>query len=315
MKIVLTGAFGRLGALVAEQALALGHELRCVDMETPATRKLARQFEAHCDIRFADLAATEDFSDLIGDARGVIHLAAMLPPATELHPALAERVNVGATTRLIEAIAAAEAPPHLIYPSSVSVFARTEDRMRPRHTDDPVQGTDNYTRHKLAVERLLQRQHFPWTILRVGASVDARTLSADRGTFRQLLGAPADTPVEWVHPQDVALAMCRCLEVPEARGRILLIGGGPKCQVTQAQFLGTIVRALGLRYPAAVHGDGYFYTHWMDTAASQALLQFQQHDLSDYEQEVAHRLRFARAALWPLRPLINPLLAPLFRRI
>lgn len=137
----------------------------------------------------------------------------------------------------------------------------------------------------------------------------------DRDTFRKLLNTAADGPVEWVHPRDVALAMCRCLEVPESRGQTLLIGGGPNCQVSQAKFMGTALRALGLHYPEEVHGDAYFYMHWMDCSEAQALLQYQRHDFADYEAEMAQRLRLARLLLMPIRWLANPLLAYAFRRI
>ncbi len=315
MKVLLTGAFGRLGEKVAEQLLARGHTVRCVDLDTPASRRVASAFDGRCEIRFGDLTAVEDFRDLLDGVEGVIHLAALLPPATETQVALAQRLNVEVTHRLIEAIASRNTPPHLIYPSSVSVFARTQDRPRPRRADDPVQATDNYTRHKLEIEELLKTRTFAWNILRVGVAVDSRTLSADRQTFRKLLNTAADGPVEWVHPKDVALAMCRCLEVPESRQRTLLIGGGPACQVTQARFLGVAFRALGLHYPEQVHGQDYFYMHWMDTRETEALLQYQRHDFSDYEKEMRARLRPYRRLLRPLRGIINPLLEPLLRRV
>lgn len=315
MKILLTGALGRLGSMVAEQALAMGHELRCFDLDTKANRRVAESFTSRCEIRFGDLLKIENYASLLDGMDGVIHLAALLPPHTDQYPEMAERINVEATDRLIQAIAAMTSPPHLVYPSSLSVFAQDQERLRPRRADDPVAATDNYTRHKLAVESLLKEADIPWTILRVGVSVDARTLSADRSTFRKLLHASASTPVEWVHPKDVALAMCRCLEVPESQGRILLIGGGKNCQVSHATFMGTSFRAMGLRYPEQVHGHDYFYMHWLDTEESQILLQYQQHDFSDYAAEMHARLRTVRALLWPLRPLINPLLGPLLQRV
>ena len=315
MKILLTGAFGRLGAELAELILQRGHELRALDLDTPASRKLAAAFANRCEIEFCDLLAVDDFDRLLDGVDGVIHLAAMLPPDTEAKPDLARRLNVDVTKRLIAAIANCDQPPHLVYPSSVSVFARTQDRPRPRGLKDSVEATDHYTRHKLEIEELLQAQSFPWTILRVGVAVDSRTLSSDRETFRHLLETSADSPVEWVHPKDVALAMCRCLEVPEARNKTLLIGGGANCQITQAQFMGTAFRAMGLRYPEQVHGDRYFYTHWMDTDEAQSLLQFQRHDFADYESEMGQRLRTARTLLRPLRALVNPLLGPLLSRV
>lgn len=315
MNVLLTGAFGRLGVEVAECILADGHALRCLDLDTPASRRAARPFEDRCDIHFRDLTTVHNFTPLLEGMDGVIHLAAMLPPASETHGDLARCLNVEVSRRLIDAMAASRNPAHLIFPSSVSVFARTPDHPRARRVDDPVQATDNYTSHKLEVEALLHEQTFPWSILRVGVSVDSRTLSADRATFRKLLSTAADGPVEWVHPKDVALAMSRCLEVPESRRKTLLIGGGANCQVTQAKFMGVAFEALGLRYPEQVHGDDYFYMHWMDTTEAQTLLQFQRHDFYDYQTEIQQRLRHVRTLLRPLRPVINSLLEPTLRHV
>lgn len=316
MKILLTGAFGRLGSMVGEVALARGHALVCHDLDTPASRRLAVGLAGRATVHFGDLSTdTVDLGQLLDGVDGVIHTAALLPPQTELHAELAERVNVGVTRRLVEAIGAMTEPPRLVFPSTLSVFAITDDRPRPRTIHDPVEATDNYTRHKLEVEALLQESDIPWCLLRVGVSVDARTLSTDRATFRSLLQTRADNPVHWVHPRDVALAMVRALEVEEAHGQTLLIGGDATCQVTQSTFLGTAARVLGLTWPDEAHGDDVYYTHWMDTSASQALLQFQQHPFAVYEQEMAAALRRAQPLVRPLRPLLNRALAPMLRRV
>ena len=143
----------------------------------------------------------------------------------------------------------------------------------------------------------------------------SKGFSTDRNTFRQLLAVRPDNPFEYIHPKDVALAMCRAASSLEARNRILLLGGGPSCRINQRQFLGTAFDALGIPLPAACHGSDGYYTHWMDTTESQALLRFQQHDFADYQKEMRDRLRTLRIGLWPLRGLLRPLLPMVLRRL
>ena len=101
----------------------------------------------------------------------------------------------------------------------------------------------------------------------------------------------------------------------QAHNKILLLGGGKSCQVDQEIFLGTAFRALGLKLSPAVFGQETFYTHWMDTTESQAILNFQHHGFDAYEEEMAQKLKVVNIILWPLRWLINPLLNTLLIKL
>ncbi|NRB41141.1 MAG: hypothetical protein HRU20_22160 [Pseudomonadales bacterium] len=89
------------------------------------------------------------------------------------------------------------------------------------------------------------------------------------------MNVKADNPLEYVHPEDVALVVCKAIDNEEAIGKVLIIGGGPSCQVKQRELLSTAFNALALNLPFSSHGEESFYTHWMDTTQSQRLLQFQ----------------------------------------
>jgi len=246
----------------------------------------------------------------------VIHLAALLPPATEAQPELAEAVNVGATRRLVDLLAGSPRDPAFVYPSSLTVFGLTQGQPPPRRVGDPVAATDAYTRHKLAVEAHLAASPLAWLVLRVGVSVDARTLSADASVLRQMVAVRASNRLEWVHPRDVALAMVHAIQRKDTlKRRTLLIGGGSSCQITQATFLAAAIEGLGLRWSERHHGSDEYYTDWLDSDESQRLLDYQRHSFADYRLEMAQRLRWPRRLLWPLRPLLNPALAALTARL
>jgi len=315
VKVLITGAFGNLGLMCVEQALSMGHRIVCFDLDTRANRRTADSYADRVDAVFGDLRNASLVHDAVEGVDAILHNASVLPPVTEDSPGLAHEINVTACKELIAAAEASPRKPVFVFPSSVTVFGVAQVGEAPRTSTDPVHPTDNYTRHKIAIEEALEAASIPWVVLRVGVSVDARTLSTDRDTFRQLLAVRPDNPFEYVHPKDVALAMCRVASSPEARNRTLLVGGGPSCQITQRDFLGTAFDALGIPLPVSCHGREPYYTHWMDTTESQALLQFQRHDFADYREEMGARLRPVRIGLWPLRWLARLLLPMMLRRL
>jgi nucleoside-diphosphate-sugar epimerase len=141
-------------------------------------------------------------------------------------------------------------------------------------------------------------------VLRVGVSVDSRTLGTDLVTLRQLFNVLPDNPLEYVHPCDVATAVANSIDNPRAIGRIFLLGGGHDCRVTQHEFLSTAFAAMGVRLPRDMFGQARFYASWMDTAESQEVLQFQNHRFADYQAEMRGRLGGLRWLMGPLSPVV-----------
>ena len=288
--------------MVLRELAARGLPARATDLGSRRNRRIAARLGCR-DVVFADLR-TLDFEPLLEGAGAVIHLGAVLPPVTEDTPDFAHDVNVKPTLRLIEAIARRAQKPLLVYPSSVTVFGPPEPRERLMRTDDPVNPSDHYTRHKVEIEQRLAASEIPWVVLRVGVSVDSRTLGADLSMLRRLFCVAPDNPLEYVHPRDVATAMVHALESPRALRRILLVGGGADCRVTQHRFLGAALGALGVELPREMLGSEPYYTPWMDTAESQEILRYQRRGFAEYEREMRERLRFARLLARPAAPLV-----------
>ena len=308
MKILITGAYGNLGLMCIEQALAMGYQIKCFDLLNSANEKKAHEYAGRVETVLGDIRDSSLLQSLVEGVDAIIHNASILPPLTDTQPALAQAVNVDACKALIDFAIKTVTKPVFIFPSSVTVFGQQKGEYSVKSASDPIEATDNYTSHKIQIEEYLKASDLPWIVLRVGVSVDARTLATDKATFKKLLDVKADNPMEYVHPKDVALAMCKAASVPEAVGKVLLIGGGSSCQITQREFLSTAFNQLGLAFPASLHGQESFYTHWMDTTESQQILQFQQHDFTAYQQELADKLHFLKILLWPLRWLANPVL-------
>lgn len=299
-RVLVTGAFGNLGQLVVRELVSRGHHVVVLGRDKPANRRRAATLGG--DVVWGDVRSA-DFGALVADVDAVIHLAGVLPPVTEREPELAEAINVDATLRLVDAVERAPRSPLLVYPSSVTVFGLPTLPV-PRAATDPVRPSDTYTRHKVTIEERLRAGGTRHVILRVGVSVDRRTLRTDPATFRQLLRTAPDNPLEYVHPADVARAIANAIDTPAAVGRTLLIGGGPACQVTQHEFMSAALEAAGIRLPRDLMGSEPFYTHWMDTAEAEEVLRFQTRTFADYRAELRTALRWVRPVVRPVAPLV-----------
>ncbi|MDX6581405.1 MAG: UDP-glucose 4-epimerase [Solirubrobacterales bacterium] len=150
MRIIVTGATGNVGtsvldALVAEPAVSeiTGLARRRPDFE----KEKVRWVEA--DVTTADLAP------LFEGADAVIHLAWAIQPSHD-EPTM-ERINVSGSERVFAAVAAVGVP-SLVYASSVGAYSPGP---KDRQVDEswPTEGIPSsaYSRHKVSVERLLDR--------------------------------------------------------------------------------------------------------------------------------------------------------------
>ncbi|OUR89843.1 hypothetical protein A9Q81_20820 [Gammaproteobacteria bacterium 42_54_T18] len=305
MKILITGAFGNLGLMCVDRALALGYDVRCFDVCTKKNQKIAQQYGNRIETFFGDIRDSYRLKNVVKGVDGIIHNASILPPLTESNPKFSKDVNVEGTRCLISCAEVENPLMRFIFPSSVTVFGFPSLNEVPRTVLDSVEPTDNYTDHKLTCETMLKESQLEWCVLRVGVSVDSRTLRTDWATFKKLLQVRADNPLEYVHPKDVAFAMCQALIAEDAPKKVLLIGGGQDCQITQKHFLGVAMSACGLTLDSDAFGQDAFYTHWMNTEESQRILQYQAHDVSDYLNEMQVALRRVRILLTPVRPIVN----------
>lgn len=302
--VLVTGAFGHLGRRILRELTDRGHVVVAMDLDTPGNRKSASLAAGTFDRSVWSDIREVDWPAAVRDVHAVVHLAAILPPLTERAPALAEAVNLQASLALIDALEQQPQPAQFVFPSSVTVFGYPADTGLKTVQDAP-QATDNYTRHKIAVEQRLLASTIPWSVLRVGVSVDGNLRATDREMTRRQFDTSPGNPVEYVHPADVALAAVNAIDNAEALGRIWLIGGGPSCRVTQYDLLSAPLDALGVALPKNMLGSGQFYTHWMDTEESERVLRFQRHSFQDFRGELKRSIGRWRPLTRPLAPVVR----------
>jgi nucleoside-diphosphate-sugar epimerase len=148
MRVVVTGATGNVGTSVLR---ALGEDPEVESIVGVARRRPETRWP-----KVTWVAADVTEADLVSVFRGadaVIHLAWLIQPSRDVP--VAERVNVWGSERVFSAVAEARVPA-LVYASSVGAYSPGP---KDRRVDEswPTDGIRSsfYSRHKAAVERLL----------------------------------------------------------------------------------------------------------------------------------------------------------------
>jgi UDP-glucose 4-epimerase len=279
VSILLTGATGNIGSRVLPELERRGHAVRCFDGDVT-------------DPPAVDVA--------VEGVATVIHLAAVIPPGSDEHPDRARAVNVDGTANVIAACRARPAPPRLLFTSTFDVHGHTLHKAPPRRVDDPLVATDPYTQHKIECERMIRESGLTWAIFRLA---DVPVLGP-RDPHPIMFEIGLDNRIEALHADDAALAIANALDTPEVWGRVLFIGGGPSCQLTYREYLTRLLAAMGVKpLPDNAFSDAVYATDWVDTAESQALLQYQRHTFDDIARAVAAGLGWKRRLVSLAGPL------------
>ncbi len=331
LRVLVTGAWGTLGRETVLRLLRSGHHVIALDLPSRSNQRRARQLAVRAsdaqtsakagdrpqseggrlsnvfvDLRDeAALKATLSSLRLDGSIDAIVHLAAMLPPHSEVNVARCEEVNVGGTRHLLDIAQAQEGACRFFFASSVSVYG-------PEHGDellgsqDATVATDAYTRTKLAAEQLVRSSGLRWTIARVGVAIAAFDSKASVANIRTLLRVHPDVPLELVHPRDVATAVHNWLHCDEASEKVLLLGGGPSCRIRTRDLWALTLDAAGIGTLAdAELGQERYYTGWLDSAPANALLKFQDHGAGEIRAELTRAYAQLRWIIRPLAPLIR----------
>lgn len=228
MRIVVTGASGNLGSAVLRRLVPSGdHEVVGVARRIPTTDAEPFDSVQWVSVDLTDRGSADVLARTFSGADAVVHLAWGFQPSHDI--SYLERLGVGGTRRVIEAVAAGDVP-QLVHLSSVGAYS-------PKHDDNPVDEswpTDGvpsspYSRHKAAAERLLdahERTHPSTIVTRMRPGIVGQR-SAGSALLRYVVPAvvparvidllpllPLDRRlvIPMVHADDVAAAIERAIE-------------------------------------------------------------------------------------------------------
>ena len=222
--ILIVGASGRLGSVVAQRLLAQGKPVRAMT-RTPLT--LAHLKEQGAEVVSGDLRNPASLLSACQGVEQVLAAAHALVGKGDNNP---HTVDDAGNRQLIDAAKAAGVK-HFIF---VSVQGASPD--------SPLE----FFRIKYRTEEYLRASGLNFTILRPSAFMDL---------WAQLIGQPileqgkttlfgrGNNPVNFVAVEDVARFVCIALEDPHARSRVIEVGGPEN--LTLNQVAETFERASG----------------------------------------------------------------------
>jgi nucleoside-diphosphate-sugar epimerase len=311
MNILVTGAFGNMGLSTLQALAGRGHRVRCFDLPLRINKRLARRHAMGCELVWGDVRRFVDWQRALKGQDLVIHLDALVPGLplsgqhSELESELSHDIHVGGMRQLILAVTTMPKPARIVFTSTLRVYGLTQHLPPPRTVTSPLQPVQSHAVQKAMAEQLLKSSGLTWSVLRLGAAMPDK-LIFDKAMFL----IPPSNRLEYVHTLDVGVALANAVDQPAIWGKVWLIGGGPRCQLTYGQMLDKVMAMLG-QAPLPAHWFSRVddSVDWLDTSASQALLQYQQRSFDDHIDAwrvqwgpwlaLARRLRpLVRAALW-----------------
>jgi UDP-glucose 4-epimerase len=300
VKVLLTGPFGNVGSHAIPELIREGHQLRCLDLDTPANRKAARDLGRKVEVAWGDVRDARAVGRAVEEVDAILHLAALIPPGADEDPAATRAVNVEGTRNVVSAAQGRSRKPKLLFTSTFDVHGHTLARPPPRRVEDAVQATDPYTESKIAGEELVRESGLPFCIFRL---TDVPVIGL-RDPHPIMFEIGLENRIEALHADDAATALARALRTPEVWGRTLFVGGGPSCQLTYREYLARMLGAMGLEMlPDEAFSDAEYATDWVDSDEAQRLLRYRRRTFDDITGDIARCLGWKKAFV----PMANPL--------
>jgi nucleoside-diphosphate-sugar epimerase len=302
-RVLVTGACGNIGANVVDLLVQRGYSVRAVDLDTPGGRAKAKGWGGSVEMCFGSICNDALVRDAVAGMDHVIHLAAMVPPTTDVDQAAGYMVNVVATRSIIAACEVQSEPPRVTFTSTAAIWGRNAEVERPRRADEDISPSDNYSRQKAECEAMLRESSLDTVIFRI-----AMTPPVEPGALSPFVfDMAADMRVEFTHPKDQALGIVNSLVVDDVAGRTLCLGGGERNRLRYREFMNMAFAAMGLpELPRSAFGDSLFMTDWVDSEESQAILDYQRRNAAQYFDEVGRELGAARHLVKRLGPVLTP---------
>ena len=276
MNILVIGAAGRLGKQIIGSLSESSHDIKAFDLPTISWESI-EQFE---DVAIfpGDVTKKYMIAEACREIDLVIHLAALLPPQSEVDKRLTLKVNVEGTRNIVEVLEPKENIP-LIFASSISTYGITASEEPPIGEDHPQNAHNIYAKSKIDAEHLIKSSGIPFVILRI-----APLSVADLVELPGVIPYRKDQRVEFVYATDAAQALFEAVDNPDALGKTFNIAGGPSWQMTGAEYITKFYDALGVDVDA-VFSEEHTAIDWYDTRKSH-FLGYQRTSFNDFQRKL-----------------------------
>jgi nucleoside-diphosphate-sugar epimerase len=274
MTILITGAAGRLGYIVAKHCIRVGYKVRAFDL--PNVNWSNIRSIKKVEIIKGDITNPDSVARASKNVETVIHLAALLPPNSEIDKDLTNKVNVQGTKNILNVI---DADAAIVFASSVSTYGITFDQNFPL-TETQIQSThNNYSESKIEAEKTIKESGNNYVILRI-----APIGVADLLEIPDVIPYRGSQRVEFIYVEDVAYAVKACLNRVHEENEIYNIAGGDSWQMTGKDYINKFYSALGVEVKAN-YSDKYTAVDWYDTKKSQ-ILKYQRTSFNHFQNKL-----------------------------
>ena len=305
MRVLVTGACGNIGANLVDLLVERGHAVRALDLDTPKNRATAERWNGQVEMCFGSVCSDALVAEAVIGMDHVVHLAAMVPPGTDIDQAAGYAVNVVATRSIIAACEDQPTPPRVTFTSTAAIWGRNDEVEGPRRADEEISPSDNYSRQKAECEAMLRDSSLDTLIIRIAMTPPVALAALSPFVFDM----HPDMRCEFTHPKDQARGIANSLCIDEVVGRTLCLGGGAKNRYRYREFMNMAFDAMGIPpLPRSAFGDALFLTDWVDSEESQAVLDYQRHDAASYFEEVSAELGPARGLMKLIGPALTPVI-------
>ena len=276
---MITGGAGSVGRQLAGMFLAEGRPVRIFDL--PFMDFSGLEDEPNVEIVKGDITDKESVYEALRNVGGILHLAALLPPASERDRDKTFAVNVEGTRNIVEALKSHGSQATLVFTSSISTYGDTSKESDPIKITQPQNAIDIYAESKIAGEKVLIGSGVNFVILRIASiAVPAFLEPPEPWPFT------SDQRVEMVHRDDVADAIKSSVGTAEAVGNVFNIAGGSTWRLAGKDYVEDFFDFMGAPVEMAVYREEPGWNDWYDTVESQKILNYQNRSYDFYSGEM-----------------------------
>lgn len=268
-RVLITGAAGRLGRVLCE-SLKNQYQICATDVVP---------FKTDLEYVLTDIT---DFNAVLKVVKGVdaiVHVAAILPPQSEVDREKTMRVNLEGTRNILRAAEMESKVMPFVFTSSVVVYG-IEKSFEPITISHRLSATDIYSESKIASEELIKKSNVAYKILRVTG-----VYSPERMELPAILQFSKEQKVEFIALEDVVSALKSSINKDEAEHKVFNIAGGESWRMTGQEFINRMYGALGIEVKANFSPTPTYFG-WYDTAVSNKILGYQKTSFNKFLENV-----------------------------
>ncbi len=331
MKIAMTGASGNMGREALAQTLELPEVelvrvlLTCKKKNDRLAKQLKKRYKERIEILRGSVADRELCKRLAEGMDYVLHMAAVIPPASDASPSAAEECNLRGAVAIVDAVKSCSPQPKYIHISTVALYGNRNEKHPFGRVGDPllVSPFDHYAMQKLYGERYcLEAELDCWVVLRQTAMLHPNMMHDNISDGLMFHTAP-NAPLEWVSSRDSGYLIKRIFErdmkgeVPAFWKKIYNIGAGKKGMETGYDTFNDGFAIIG------GSAEKFFKPNWLatrnfhgmwfaDGAELEELFGYQRDDVHEYWKEIGAHHKLYRLGKYVPKGLIDLFL---FRRL